>query len=117
MCTVLYEELQQAWESKQTLGQMNPPVPSNVFNAKPDRKAAVNRTRRTRVVAGGYRTRWPRANGVAQFDTQYLNQDTAFSQWNFQTGPRQHRRAKDSSRPPEDATSVAGGPFVNPPGR
>ena len=84
---------------------------------KPDRKAAVSRTRRTRVVAGGYRTRWPRANGVAQFDTQYLNQDTAFSQRNFQTGPRQHRRAKDSSRPPEDATSVAGGPFVNPPGR
>lgn len=90
---------------------------------KPDRKAAVSRTRRTRVVAGGYRTRWPRANGVAQFDTQYLNQDTAFAQRNFQTGPsfqtgpRQYRRAKDSSRPPEDATSVAGGPFVNPPVR
>lgn len=90
---------------------------------KPDRKAAVSRTRRTRVVAGAYRTRWPRANGVAQFDTQYLNQDTAFAQRNFQTGPsfqtgpRQYRRAKDSSRPPEDATSVAGGPFVNPPVR
>lgn len=33
MCTVLYAELQQAWESKQTLGQINLSVPSNVFNA------------------------------------------------------------------------------------
>ncbi len=91
---------------------------------KPDRKAAVSRTRRTRLVSWGYRARGSRANAVAQFDTQYLNQDTAFSQRNFQTasqrsqlGLARRHRSKDSSRPPEDATSVAGGPFVNPPGR
>jgi len=93
---------------------------------KPARKAAVSRTRRTRVVVWEYRSRGPRANAVAQFDTPYLNQDTAFSQPNFQTAPqapqtrlaqRQHRRSKDSSRPPEDTTSVAGGTFVSPPSR
>jgi hypothetical protein len=93
---------------------------------KPARKAAVSRTRRTRVVVWEYRSRGPRANAVAQFDTPYLNQDTAFSQPSFQTAPqapqtrlaqRQHRRSKDSSRPPEDTTSVAAGTLVSPPSR
>ncbi len=92
---------------------------------KPVRKAAVNRTRRTRVFAGAYRARRPRANAVAEFDRQYPNHDTAFTQPNFQTGlqawqPRLaqgRRRAKDISRPPEDATAVAGLPFVGPLGR
>ncbi len=91
---------------------------------KPDRKSAVSRTKRTRVVTWGYRARWSRANAVGQFDSQYRKQDTAFSQPNFQTasqpsqlGLAQRHRAKDNSRPPEDATAVAGGPFVSPPGR
>ena len=91
---------------------------------KPDRKAAVSRIRRTRFVSWGYRTRGSRANAVGQFDSQYLKQDTAFSQPNFQTasqrsqlGLAQRHRSKDNSRPPEDATAVAGGPFVSPPGR
>jgi len=91
---------------------------------KPDRKAAVTRAKRRRAVAWAYRTRGPRANAVGQFDSQYLKQDTAFSQANFQTASRtsqlglaQRHRSKDDSRPPEDATAVAGGPFVSPPGR
>ena len=91
---------------------------------KPDRKAAVSRAKRRRVVAWGYRARGSGANAVGQFDSQYLKQDTAFSQANFQTASRtsqlglaQRHRSKDDSRPPEDATAVAGGPFVSPPGR
>jgi hypothetical protein len=91
---------------------------------KPDRKAAVSRAKRRRVVAWAYRVRVSRAHAVGQFDSQYLKQDTAFSQPNFQTasqtshlGLTQRHRSKDSSRPPEDATALAGGPFVNPPGR
>ncbi len=91
---------------------------------KPDRKAAVSRAKRRRVVAWAYRVRGSRANAVGQFDSQYLKQDTAFPQPNFQTasqtshlGLAQRHRSKDNSRPPEDATAVAGGPFVNPPGR
>jgi hypothetical protein len=91
---------------------------------KPDRKAAVSRAKRRRVIAWAYRAHGSRANAVGQFDSQYLKQDTAFSQPNFQTasqtshlGLTQRHRSKDNSRPPEDATAVAGGPFVNPPGR
>jgi hypothetical protein len=91
---------------------------------KPERKAAASRTRRTRLVSWGYRARGSRANAVGQFDSQYLKQDTAFSQPNFQTasqpsqlGLAQRHRSKDNSRPPEDATAVAGGPFVSPPRR
>jgi len=91
---------------------------------KPDRKAAVSRAKRRRVVAWEYRARGSGANAVGQFDSQYLKQDTAFSQANFQTASRtsqlglaQRHRSKDDSRPPEDATAVAGGPFVSPPGR
>jgi hypothetical protein len=91
---------------------------------KPDRKAVVSRAKRRRVVAWAYRARGSRANAVGQFDSQHLKQDTALSQPNFQTasqtsqlGLAQRHRSKDDSRPPEDATAVAGGPFVSPPGR
>ena len=109
----------------------NEPPPASVTKAaevvahKPRRKAAVSGTRRTGLVAGIYRPRRSRAYAVVPFDAQYPNQD-AFSQPNFQPGlqapqprlaQRQHRRSKDNSRPPEDTTSVAGGPFVAPPGR
>jgi len=91
---------------------------------KPDRKAAVSRAKRRRVIAWAYRAHGSRANAVGQFDSQYLKQDTAFSQPNFQTAPQtsllglaQRHRLKDNSRPPEDATAVADGPFFSPPGR
>ncbi len=91
---------------------------------KPDRKAAVSRAKRRRVIAWAYRAHGSRANAVGQFDSQYLKQDTAFSQPNFQTasqtsllGLAQSHRSKDNSRPPEDATTVVGGPFFNPLGR
>jgi len=98
---------------------------AEVVAHKPSRKAAVSRTRRTELVAGIYRARRSRAYAVVPFDAQYPNQD-AFSQPDFQPGlqapqprlaQRQHRRSKDNSRPPEDTTSVASGPFVSPPGR
>jgi len=91
---------------------------------KPDRKAAVSRAKRRHVVAWVYRVRGSRGNAVGQFDNQYLKQDTIFSQPNFQTasqtsqlGLAQRYRSKDNSRPPEDQTAVARGPFVSPPGR
>ena len=91
---------------------------------KPDRKAAVSRAKRRRVIAWAYRAHGSRANAVGQFDSQYLKQDTAFLQPNFQTasqtsllGLAQSHRSKDNSRPPEDATTVVGGPFFNPLGR
>ncbi len=91
---------------------------------KPDRKAAVSRAKRRRVIAWAYRAHGSRANAIGQFDSQYLKQDTAFSQPEFQTasqtsqlGLAQRHRSKDNSRPPEDATAVADGPFFSPPGR
>ena len=107
-------------------------APASVTKAAPEaapqsvRKAAASRTRRTRVVASAYRARRPRAGAFAQSDTQYLNQNSAFSQPNIQRAPQasqprlaqgQQRRSKDSSRPTENTTSAAGGPFVSPPDR
>ncbi len=91
---------------------------------KPDRKAAMSRAKRRRVVAWAYRAQGSRANAVSQFDSQYFKQSTAFSQPNFQTasqrsqrGLAQRHRLKDNSRPTEDTTAVADGPFVSPPSR
>jgi hypothetical protein len=107
-------------------------APASVTKAAPEaaqepvRKAAVSRTRRTRVAASGHRARRSRAGAFAQSDTQYLNQNSALSQPNFQTASqasqprlaqRQQRRSKDNSRPTENTTSAAGGPFVSPPDR
>ena len=41
---------------------------------KPDRKAAVSRAKRRRVVAWAYRAHGSRANAVSQFDSQYFKQ-------------------------------------------
>ena len=91
---------------------------------KPDRKAAVSRAKRRRVVAWAYRAHGSQANAFGQLDSQYLKQNTAFSQPNFQTawqrsqrGLAQRHRSKDNSRPAEDTTAVADGPFVSPPSR
>ncbi len=91
---------------------------------KPDRKAAVSRAKRRRVVAWAYRAQGSRTNAVSQFDSQYFKQSTAFSQPNFQTASQRSQRGlarryrlKDNSRPTEDTTAVADGPFVSPPSR
>ncbi len=91
---------------------------------KPDRKAAVSKAKRKRAVAWAYRAHGSQANAVGQFDSQYFKRNTAFSQPNFQTasqrsqrGLAQRHRSKDNSRPAEDTTAVADGPFVSPPGR
>ncbi len=107
-------------------------APASVTKAAPEaahesvRKTAVSRTRRIRVAARAHRAHRPPASAFARSGPQYLNQNSAFAQPNFQSAPqaaqtrlaqRQHRLPKDTSRLTEDTSTAAGGPFVSLPGR